>query len=51
LRETALEQRKAEELYSARLNDTLRNAGNAAALETQRMMVEEQTRRNSQKEE
>jgi hypothetical protein len=47
LRETALEQRKSEELYAARLNDTLKNAGNAAALETQRMIMEEQARRNT----
>lgn len=43
-RESALEQRKATELYNARLGDTLRNAGDAAATEIQRIGMEERDR-------
>jgi hypothetical protein len=43
-RESALEQRKAIELYNARLGDTLRNAGDAAATEIQRIGMEERDR-------
>lgn len=43
-RESALEQRKATELYNARLGDTLRNAGEAAATEIQRIGMEERDR-------
>lgn len=48
-RESALEQRKAEELYQARLGDTLKNAGEAAAMEVQRIGMEERDRIRRQK--
>ena len=43
-RESAMQQRKATELYEARLGDTLKNAGSAAATEIQRIGMEERDR-------
>lgn len=44
-KETTLEHRKAMEIHKARLGDTLRNAGEAAALEIQKIGMEERARR------
>jgi predicted DNA-binding protein YlxM (UPF0122 family) len=44
VRESALEERKASELYTARLGDTLKNAGSQAAMEIQKIGMEERDR-------
>ena len=43
-KEQTLEQKKANELYTARLGDTLKNAGNAAATEVKNIRMEERDR-------
>lgn len=43
-RESAMQMRKAGELYEARLGDTLKNAGAAAALEQEKIRMEETER-------
>ena len=43
-RESSMQQRKATELYEARLGDTLKNAGTAAATEIQKIGMEERDR-------
>ena len=45
VKETGLEQRKAMELHKARLGDTLKSAGEAAAMEIQKISMEERNRR------
>jgi len=43
-RESSMQQQKATELYEARLSDTLKNAGTAAATEIQKIGMEERDR-------